>query len=329
MHFGDFETKDPPQGEIRKRNLWTHKDPQNLPELIFIQNFEFWWGHVRINSIFVLEKVNWTDTGQMRAANRSTIVQLSFNYRSLLFTELKQVKWEQAIVQLSFNYRSAIVQLSFTYRSTIVHRSFNDRALNWNKSNESRQLCNFRANYRSGTRGTFLILGCILGTLFSFAIFVFLWFYNHKRGRTTRNSGNEPGIPETLWKHRCHAIFWLNNFVRPSSVGSPQTLVPRKVWGFVHHNSMSRRVLQPAIVHLFFFLGGGGVSGTLLFQVALQTYTMWVCSSWSLCKTFVCPGRSLLPPTPKSIGLPSPCGLRVGVWTLILRLIRAAKTAQS
>ena len=225
----------------------------------------------------------------MRAGNRSTIVQLSVNNRSISFIEMKQVKWERAIVQQPFNYRSTIVQQSFNHRSL----SFNDHALNWNKSNESRHSCNFRANYFSGTRGTFLILGRILGILLCFCQFLcFCGFYNHKRGRATRNSENEPGRSETLWKNRCQAIFWLKNFVRPSSVGSPQTIVPRKMWRFIQWTTKTPSHAGSCSLLSFtgFFLlgGGGGFSGTRLFQVALQTYTMWVRSSWSLCKMFVC-----------------------------------------
>ena len=53
---------------------------------------------------------------------------------------------------------------------------------------------------------------------------------------TTTNVVEQREIPKTnlagvkpFEKINCQAIFWLKNFVRPSSVGSPQTLVPRKV----------------------------------------------------------------------------------------------------
>ena len=178
------------------------------------------WENVRINLIFVLEEVSWTDTGQMRAGNRSTIVQLSFNDRSLNWKRSNESRQ-------SFNYRSTTVQLSFAIvhwaetgqmragnRSTIVQLPFNDGALNWNGSNESRKSCNYRATCVPIIVQACVALSWFWGAFWEFCsvlpFLCFCDFYNHKRGRTTRNSENDPGRSETLLKlNRCQAIFGL------------------------------------------------------------------------------------------------------------------------
>ena len=52
----------------------------------------------------LLTIVHWAETGQMRAGNRSTIVQRSCT--ELKQVALLQVKWKQAVVQLSCNFRA-------------------------------------------------------------------------------------------------------------------------------------------------------------------------------------------------------------------------------
>ena len=139
---------------------------------------KFWillpfWENVRINSIFVLEKVNWTDTGQMKAGNRSTIVQLSFTIVHRSNQSRQSFNYRSTIVQLSFNYRSTIVQVSFNYRSTIL------------RGTEGNQM-------RAGNRATFMqiiVQACVAlswfwGTFWEFCsvlpFFVFLWFFPRK-----------------------------------------------------------------------------------------------------------------------------------------------------
>ena len=171
-------------------------------------------------------ELNWYRSNESRQSfnYRSTIVQLSFTGQMRAGNRSTKRSNE------SSGYRSTIVQLSFNYRSTIVQLSFNNRSMIVQRTE--------RNQMRAGNRATFLQIivqahawhfpdfGAHFGNFVQFCHFLcFCGFFLHERGRTTRNSENEPGRNETLWKNRFQAIFWLKNFVRPSSVGSPQTLV--------------------------------------------------------------------------------------------------------
>ena len=239
----------------------------------------------------------------MRAGNRSTIVQLSFNYRSTIVQLSFTIVHRSNESRQSFNYRSTIVQLSFSYRSTIVQLSFNYRStiVRWTERNQM----------RAGNRATFVqiivqarvALSWFWGAFWEFCsvlpFFVFLWFFSttnvveQREIPKTNLAGVKPfekidSRPFSGWKTLCVHLL--------SALRKPLYHEKCEVLSIKTHFMQG---LAPCYRSLAFFLGGGSwnsavPSGALLFQVALQTYTMWVRSSWSLCKTFVCPGRSLL-----------------------------------